>query len=414
MQLELDELRNQVREVSSQQESDWLTERRAEEVKGLILEVLADAETRATFAEDGLNAGYNGGFFITDGDQFQLKLNGYSQFRYLANSAGDKADDDDSGFQTRRLGTMASGYIGQPRLSYLLLVTYSRSTGSSTVEMAKVGYKFDDLWSIQAGQFKSPFHREWLTSCRKMQAVERSYINFLFTSLYTQGVEVTRKNDDTRLILAVTDGSFGWNTDFDADRTDYSVNARGEWKVMGDWSQFGDTHGWSQDETGLLLGSAIQYDQGERGGATAFPDVLKYTFDAGLEGSGWNLFTVFTRQHVENNGSGSLADADQWGFLVQGGLFIIPDKFDVFVRAEWADLDGVYFKQSAGTTTATTVDDPELLTAGFNYYLRGNAVKFTVDVVHAPKGLPARDSGAGLRASENDQTAVRAQATVSF
>lgn len=414
MQQELDSLRQQVADVSAQQDEDWLTERRAEEIKGLIHEVLTDADMRASFAEDGLNAGYDGGFYITDGEQFLLKFNSYVQFRYIGNFADDLPNSDVGGFQTRRLGTMFSGYIGQPRITYLLLVTYSRASGDSTVEMAKIGYKFDDTWSVQAGQFKAPFQREWMTSCRKMQAVERSYINFLFTSLYTQGVELTGKGDDTRLILAFTDGSFGWNTDFDADRTEYSFNVRGEWKVIGDWKQFGDTMGWSQDKTGLLIGTSFQYDKGDRNNATELPDVAKYSIDAGLEGTGWNVFAAFTGQHIEGNGAATLEDADQWGFLIQAGVFIIPDKLDIFARGEWAELDGVYFKQSSGTITATDEDDPHLITVGCNYYLNGNAVKLTLDVVHAPRGLPARDSGAGLRASSDDQTAIRAQATVSF
>src|SRR5687767_13245117 len=44
----------------------WFNERRAEEIKTLIHEVLADADTRASLAEGGLNAGYNKGFFVSD------------------------------------------------------------------------------------------------------------------------------------------------------------------------------------------------------------------------------------------------------------------------------------------------------------------------------------------------------------
>ena len=58
---------------------NWMTEERAEEVRSLVRDVLADADTRASLLQSGMTAGYDDGFMIgsTDGNflkTFQIKL----------------------------------------------------------------------------------------------------------------------------------------------------------------------------------------------------------------------------------------------------------------------------------------------------------------------------------------------------
>ena len=40
----------------------WLTEQRADEIRGLVQDVLADADTRASLLQSGTSAGYDDGF----------------------------------------------------------------------------------------------------------------------------------------------------------------------------------------------------------------------------------------------------------------------------------------------------------------------------------------------------------------
>ncbi len=413
MQLELDGLRRQIDAVRVRQNEPWLTERRAHEVKALIGEVLADADTRASLLTEEFTCYYDHGFILRDHDTFLLKICSYIQFRHLYNSAHEVADDEIGGFQSRRVALMFSGHIGSPQVSYMLMPTFSRSTGNAQFEYAYVKYKVDDQWDVTAGQIKAPFDREWLTSARLQPMVERSYVNSQFSSLYVQGVQVTRRDDNTRLLLSLHNGTWGWNTDFDEDRTDYALGARGEWMVFGNWKQFSDLVGWSGDD-GLLLGAAVEYDHGETGSGTATPDILKYTADISREGDGWNLFGAFTGRHIESNGSAGLLDAQQWGALIQGGVFIVPDKLDIYARYEWIDTDGVAFKPSTGVTTATDNDVAQLVTLGTNWFLNGHNTKLSFDVIHAFNGLPRTDTGTGLRASDGPSTTVRSQVMVSF
>ncbi|MEZ6192825.1 MAG: porin [Phycisphaerales bacterium] len=413
MEREIQDLRLQLQAVREQQDRGLLDERRAEEVRSLIREVLSDADTRVTLLSQDVSATYDGGFVIRGEDTFLLKLNSYIHFRYLNNNAPELDDDEEGGFQSRDVALMLSGYIGSPRVSYMLMPTFKRGDGSGQVELAYVGYAIDDTWSILAGQFKAPLQREWLVSGKMQSLLERSYVNSLFSSLYVQGVQVTRQGGDTRLLLTMHDGTWSWQTDYDADRTDYALGARGEWKVFGDWKQFNDTLGWSGDH-GMLIGAAYEFDRGETGGDTDTADLHKFSADIGLEGDGWNLFASCSTRRIDANGSPGILEADQWGALIQGGFFIVPDKVDVYARYEWLDVDGVAFKSSTGTTTATGNDVAQLVTVGTNYFLNGHNTKLSFDVVHAFDGLPVSDTCTAQRASDGPSTTLRGQVQVAF
>jgi hypothetical protein len=60
------ELRSTVQEF--QAGDDWLTQQRADEIRGLVRDVLADADTRASLLQDGMTAGWDKGFFLGSAD----------------------------------------------------------------------------------------------------------------------------------------------------------------------------------------------------------------------------------------------------------------------------------------------------------------------------------------------------------
>ena len=85
---------------------NWMTEQRTEEIRGIVQDVLADADTRASLLQAGMTAGYDNGFIIGSPDgNFLLKINGDLQFRWIYNNSeggltslyNDDADDYISG-----------------------------------------------------------------------------------------------------------------------------------------------------------------------------------------------------------------------------------------------------------------------------------------------------------------------------
>ncbi|MHC4103126.1 MAG: hypothetical protein ACYSW1_19845, partial [Planctomycetota bacterium] len=87
------ELRATITDMNAEQEEDWLTEQRANEIRDLVQDVLADADTRASLLQDGMTAGWDKGFFLGSADgNWLLKIGGQIQVRYAA-SFQDKAPD---------------------------------------------------------------------------------------------------------------------------------------------------------------------------------------------------------------------------------------------------------------------------------------------------------------------------------
>ena len=55
-------------EVADLKGDNWLNEARAEEVRTLVQDVLADSDTRASLLQSGMSAGYDNGFVIGSAD----------------------------------------------------------------------------------------------------------------------------------------------------------------------------------------------------------------------------------------------------------------------------------------------------------------------------------------------------------
>ncbi len=57
-----------ITELEAPEGDSWMTEQRAAEIRGLVHDVLADADTRASLLQSGVTAGYQDGFMIGSAD----------------------------------------------------------------------------------------------------------------------------------------------------------------------------------------------------------------------------------------------------------------------------------------------------------------------------------------------------------
>src|SRR5262245_40298542 len=79
-------LQQQVDELKAANDDNWLTEQRADEIRGLVQDVIADADTRASLLQSGVMAGWDKGFFISSADgNWRLNIGGQIQIRYVYN-----------------------------------------------------------------------------------------------------------------------------------------------------------------------------------------------------------------------------------------------------------------------------------------------------------------------------------------
>lgn len=442
LRAKVDALEKRLSEVESKGNENWLDERRAEEVKALIQEVLSDADTRASLMQDGMTAGWNKKFFLASADgTFLLNVGGRIQARYIYNyretglidlnddaDAGDagesNTDDQEGGFQIRRMKPQFQGYVGGPKFEYNVVLAADRNTTAFGLEEAKIGYSITDQIKVEGGRYKSPFLREETTSSGRQLAVERSYVNEAFTIGFTEGVSATYSNDLFKIAVMFSDGRNQGEisnaaNDFQNDTSDYAFTARVDVRLAGDWKQMEDFSAWSGEAMGIFLGGAVHYEAAETGsstGANSNDTNLYWTFDGSLEVSGFSLFASVAGRSFDDEAG---ADFDQLGIVVQISFFVIPDKLEPFFRAEWLDTDG-FSPFAVGATAINAAYDDEIVmfTAGVNYYFRKHDAKFTLDVVFTPSdAVPIAQGGLGVLQDDDDsegQIVVRTQFQLQF
>lgn len=401
-----------------------------DEIRALVADMLADAETRSSLLQSGGTAGHDGKFFLASPDgAFRLNVGGQIQFRYILNfrDEGDNGlggavnDDFESGFQTRRTKLTFDGKIYND-FFYKIQGVFARNGGGFALEDAYFGYDFGNGFKLQGGQFKSPFLREELVSSKRQLAADRSFTNGLFTFGRTQGIMLTYSEENWRTMLSFNDGERAANTDFITNNQglggvrggegDFGFTGRFEYLGAGNWKQFDDfTSARGSEGFAWLLGAAVHYQDGaaslvtDNGGS-----VFSWTVDASLEGDGWNAYGAFIGRHVDGEFTDA-ASADQYGFVAQAGYYVTED-IEPFVR--WDALipdSGSMFN---------------VLTFGGNYYVHGHAAKFTLDVqwfFDAPADSGGFDQGPlggsssiGFlgSAAEEDEIVIRAQFQLLF
>jgi hypothetical protein len=383
---------------------NWLTDQRAEEIRGLVQDVLADADTRASLLQAGMTAGYDNGFVIGSSDgNFSLKLNGQLQTRFLYNNQDNGPGDDDRwGFENTRTKLMFSGNVVNPDWMYYIEADFME-TGTFTLDDAYIAYNFGNGWTAMMGQFKAPVLREELVHSMYQLAVERSWLNEYFTGGRTQGIAVDYRGDQFHFIASYNDGANMPNTPWNARDTEFSMTGRVEILFQGTWDQFRDFTSWKGEETGFMLGGALHYQNEEYGTVVDVNEMeaILATIDASLEFGGANLFGAFIYRSLDDNAT---ITSDQFGFLVQGGFFLNED-WELFGRYEYADLD------------MEGVDNASIFTLGVNRYWAKHGLKWTTDLGFGIDSVPTTQSITGWRAdslAEDGQIVLRTQLQLTF
>lgn len=396
------------------------TSSNADEVRALVAEMVADADSRSSLLQSG-GAGHDGKFFLGSPDgNFRMNVGGQVQFRYILNFTDDvdddpltpqnEAEDDfEPGFQTRRTKLNFGGHVFNPDLFYYVQGAFDRSAGGTfRLEDAYVGMNLDGGLSVRWGQFKAPLLREELVSSKRQLAAERSIVNEFFSQNRSQGIELAYADEMWRVKGMFSDGLNSANTDIGTESADWGLTARGEFLASGQWDQFDAFTSERGSEMGVMVGGALHWQDGpDRPTGPAETSVFQYTIDASVAGDGWNLFGAFIGRSSDPDGAQS---RDDFGYVIQGGWYL-SEEFEIFGRWDHLLLDDDFAAE----------DDFQTVTAGVNYYLHGHAAKFTVDLnwyldsSADAFGPGAAFSGLGhLASSEDDQVAIRAQFQLLF
>lgn len=353
----------------------------SDEVRAIVSEMMADAETRSSLLAGG-DAGHDGAFFIA-GDGFRLNIGGAIQTRYIMDFRDDQNTDDFSnGFQLPKTRLNMGGTINKD-WAYFVEGQFDTTdgdgggNGSFKLLDALFGYNFSNGWGLYFGQLKPPIVREDAMSDFKLLAVERAPSTDFLRHDRVKAVWAQYQAESWRTWLTFNSGANTDNTDFNnVSNADYAFSGRFEFLFSGKWEQFADFTSPKGSDFGAMLGVAAHYQGPHNTNNPADVDtsVFLYTVDLGLEGDGWNLFGGFIGRHIEQD---TLAtdgtDLDDFSFVLQGG-FMLTDKWELFAR-----YDGLIVDDDRGFNN----DYMSWITGGVNYYFAGHAAKFTGDVVYA-------------------------------
>ncbi len=400
------DLQEQVQMLKAQGSANWLTQQRAAEIRSLVQDVLADADTRANLLQGGMTAGYDRGFFLASADgNYRLNISGRLQFRYVYNNQDNSDDDNRWGFEMRRTRLQFAGHVINPNWTYQIQGDFNRDGGGFTLLDGVIGHKFENGMTVRVGQFKAPFNREELVSSSRQLAVDRSLVNSRFNVGRAQGIELAAQlGENIRVAGMISDGARSLNTPWQAYDTEFAITGRVDFLAAGNFQQFADFSSWDGEEFGLLIGAAAHYQKDEYG-TVAGPEVedFRWTIDGSAKFGNFSLFAAVIGRHLSADNA---ADADQYGIVVQGGLFIVPNEWEIFARYEWGDDD-------------TSSEDLSVLTGGVTRYWAKHNLKWTTDVGYGLNQVSSgwASSSLGWRADpagEDGQLVVRSQLQLAF
>lgn len=446
---EIAQLRADVATLKAQNGDKWLTEERAAEIKSLVKDVLADSETRTSLQGTGATSGYNNGFFISSADgNFKLNLSLLAQARFTWNyQPGKNIGTGGSGsitgtgpavstwaFENRRTQMAFSGNVVDPSWTYMARLNYGSTIdpytpGAAAVVLqdAWVNKDFGNGFGVKVGQFKSPFMAESLRNDGAQLTAERSVVDYHFSGGYTQGIMASYSQDMFRAMGSYNNGPRSQNgTWATGTNNSISLSGRAEFKAMGSWAQFDTESSLKSDESGLVVGAAIQYYNnrgitatggyspavsspiyGGAGGAGGFTTgAVDWTVDATFKSGGMNLSGAFVGANYGTEGTlaGPVTNRNSYGMVLQGG-YRFTDDIEAFGRWEWYNI-----KAAAATPTGargSATDANNILTFGVNVYA-GTNIKWTTqfgislsDIGNSSLTGGSNLTGAGYRRDAN-------------
>ena len=456
-------LEGSVADLQVQQNGKWLSEERAKEVRNVVEDVLKDADSRTSLTYAVPTAGFGDrGFFIASPDgNFRLNLSGQLQIRYAANflssrdysilnanpGAGvnrntaaapspNSYNKNTYGFEIRRMKLDFFGHVIDPSWQYRLILIYNQNQNAAAVpagnnaagnggssnagmEEAMVIKDMGDGFKISVGQFKSPFLREEIVSSRRQLAVERSLVDQMFSTKFTQGVMGTWTGDHLMFEAMYNDGGSNANTGataaFNSESvgspqnlnngagfTQWAITAHAGWLAYGHWSDFNDLSSYPGEGEGLMFNAWLNMQRGGEGATSAIQgtnniplngnsdaEFLTWSVDASWHFGGANLFSYFvmnTAYDIPATTTNNISSINSYGAVVQGGYFI-TNTIELFGRWEWLSTQnkGVNDIGNNGATTHNVANvfnagRTNAYTAGFNWFIAGRQIKLTTDI----------------------------------
>jgi len=295
LQARLEAAEARIAELSTSQDSNWINDTRADEIRSLVHDVLADADSRSSF--------------LGDGSGVTVNVHGWVQTRWTYNDTLTEGVDATHGFSVPRTRLNISGDIYD--WSYKVGGQWTDG-GDFTLMDA-----YANWGGLRVGQFKAPFMKEVSASSADTLAVDRSVISSQFGQGRSQGVQYGYRTRLGGVRLAYTDG---FNTANGAGvQNGYALTGRIDFRAT-DWAR---------------LGVAVSHND------LVDSDYNTWTADATFSAGGFDFTGAYVATMDDVNG-------DDWG-TVWTASYQCTDKMQGFVQYEMGRLEGVETDLSIAT-----------------------------------------------------------------
>jgi hypothetical protein len=328
VQAEIDALRSDLSALQRSQSQDALDAERAEEIRAVVKDALADAGTRTMLQgpgpQDGPFVGDNfyrldaRGTELTSADgNFRYHLNVQMQLRFIWNHREELGDT--QGFENRRTRFIMDGHAFGKEWRYGLQISRPSGVPSPRVpdiEDAWVGRVLSPELQLKMGQFRPAFTHEELMVNATTIFMERSALNNYFRAARSRGIALEWETehfmwrsgwfDGITVRSPSTPGGADWNTGNTVNlpwdnslAIDWAFSSRFDWKLAGSWKELREYTPWLDMEgQATNLGVAVDAEQASPSAPfPADPWMIEVTADLMHKQAGWSLYTwgVFRR-----------------------------------------------------------------------------------------------------------------------
>jgi hypothetical protein len=400
---EIASLKAEIASLKSAQGDSWLTEQRASEIRGIVTDVLADADTRSSLQGSGSGAGYDGGFFLSSADgNYSMKVNVLQQIRWSFNdndSPVGGAEQQSFGFENKRTRLTFSGNMVDSSWSYKVAYYFGASNDvegyagvNGNLADAWVSKDFGNGFAMYVGQFRLPFGAEYGLDAGNLQFTDYSVAASLLGPGSGQGIMFGYSADMFRVSGAYVNSLGQVNQAWTAGSpdSDWAFAARAEFKLAGNWANFNDAQSWKGEEFSAVIGGGMSIQRDDTTATTPWSG----TIDATIGFGGANLAGAFFYSDDD-------AGSETQGFTVSGGVFV-SDDIELVARFENLEVD----------------NGPELntLTGGANWYFAKNTAKLGVEVGYAFDAIftSAAEYANWTESTDDGQWVLRGQMSFSF
>jgi len=331
------------------------------------------------------------GLTVYEGEHGEyVKIGGRIQLQYHYQDPDDGSSSDEVKFRRLRPyieGSLHPDWMGKFQLDY----GKAEDDNEVAIKDAYMQYKGIENMEITVGNANFPFSREFLTSSKYQQLVERTFVgdHDYGTPDRNVGVHLTGEAAGSHVTWGASAASASIDPDNKKLDFDTPVNRNDDfndgWMLGGrvDYHPFGRlkfSQGDFKREKKATIGVAAftwsndddnnTYDPGCTGKCDV-DSVTGFEVSGALRGGGFSVdaeYNLFDAELVEDGISSGIyedSETDLENWAVEGGYMIIPGKLELVAGYQNQDADGY-------------VEEWTRQSVGFNYFIQGHDIKVQV------------------------------------